>query len=454
MAVLLRRAWSSAASLARSVERRLALLAPAPADSAQIALPFSEPDGDDDEPAMLLGARGLDDAAEEQRTLERLLALARRAAGAESKVAALVRLLRRVREPVLIFTEYRDTLAHVAGALPVPSIRLHGGMTALQRQAAARAFTGGPAAVLLATDTASEGLNLHARCRLVVNLELPWTPLRLEQRVGRVDRIGQSRPVHALHLVARGTGEESIVARLAEREARARASLEQVAEAVVLGNPPAEVSGLAVAPHVPAKHIVTMDLGKEAHAEAERLRSARALIESDALASERPAICVLRSRPRTGSGRFWVWRLTFADENGRLLWESLLALRAQAGRGPVTAERARECLHGRDGRVTALIEQAQGRRLVEVAEEMRAGVELLTRREEAIARAVEATHARLAAALLQPGLFDRRAERAARARASLVDEVRSRAAARVKQLEACGRPAVEERRLVFAVAFE
>jgi hypothetical protein len=79
---------------------------------------------------------------------------------------------------------------------------------------------------------------------------------------------------------------------------------------------------------------------------------------------------------------------------------------------------------------------------------------LLRRREQAIARAVEARHARLAAALLQPGLFDRRTERAATARASLVDEARSRAAARVTQLEAAGRPVVDECRLVFAVAFE
>ena len=47
--------------------------------------------------------------------------------------------------------------------------------------------------VLLATDAAGEGLNLHHNCRVVVNLELPWNPMRLEQRIGRVDRIGQTR---------------------------------------------------------------------------------------------------------------------------------------------------------------------------------------------------------------------------------------------------------------------
>ena len=306
--------------------------------------------------------------------------------------------------------------------------------------------------MLLATDAASEGLNLHTRCRLVINLELPWTPLRLEQRVGRVDRIGQSRPVHALHLVARGTGEESVVARLSERETRARASLEQIAEAVPVG----ASRGAAHWPGepLPMKDVITMDLRKEAQAEAERLHCARALIDSDAVTSRRPAICVLRGRARMDRRRFWVWRLTFADGNGRLLWESLVPLEAHATRGPSTPGWARVSLDGRDARLTALIERAQGERLTQIADEMRASVVLLRRREQAIARAVEARHARLAAALLQPGLFDRRTERAATARASLMDEARSRAAARVTQLEAAGRPVVEECRLVFAVAFE
>ena len=79
------------------------------------------------------------------------------------------------------------------------------------------AFAVTPDAVLLATDAAAEGLNLHERCRLVVNLELPWNPMRLEQRIGRVDRIGQRRTVHAFHLVADGTGEARVADRLRAR---------------------------------------------------------------------------------------------------------------------------------------------------------------------------------------------------------------------------------------------
>ena len=75
---------------------------------------------------------------------------------------------------------------------------------------------------LLATDAGAEGLNLHHSCRVVIHVELPWNPVRLEQRTGRVDRIGQARIVHAVHLIARGTGEMRILARLQSRIREAR----------------------------------------------------------------------------------------------------------------------------------------------------------------------------------------------------------------------------------------
>jgi SNF2 family DNA or RNA helicase len=68
-------------------------------------------------------------------------------------------------------------------------------------------------------------LNLHQSCRTVVNLELPWNPMRLEQRIGRVDRIGQKHTVHAFHLLADGTGELRILSRLRERIDAAKAAI-------------------------------------------------------------------------------------------------------------------------------------------------------------------------------------------------------------------------------------
>ena len=226
MAVLARRACSSAWSLARSIERRIALLASDSAPAmAQLRLPLFELSADE-EPGAELSAPGLDDRNEERRWLEHVLSLAVRAEPGESKLRVLTRLLRRVQEPAIVFTEYRDTLMRIASALQhLAPVTLHGGLTATERRDHLQAFQSGAARLLLATDAASEGLNLQQRCRLVINLELPWTPLRLEQRIGRVERIGQSRRVHAVHLLAADTAEESSVRRLRVRADRASGAL-------------------------------------------------------------------------------------------------------------------------------------------------------------------------------------------------------------------------------------
>ncbi len=232
MTVLVKRACSSAASLARSLERRLLLLTHTSPDfETQLGLPFEHSEAADEEPLAALATAGLGDLSEERGHLQRILALARDATVDESKLRALQRLLRRSGEPTIIFTEYRDTLARIASALPddVKAVRLHGGLTSLERRDALREFTCGSARLLLATDAASEGLNLHHRCRLVVNLELPWSPLRLEQRVGRVDRIGQPARVHALYLVAGATAEQHTVSRLLERMVQAGSALSEPA---------------------------------------------------------------------------------------------------------------------------------------------------------------------------------------------------------------------------------
>ena len=125
----------------------------------------------------------------------------------------------------MVFTEYRDTLLHLRRSLERPALVLHGGLARDERSEVLESFARDPCGLLLATDAAAEGLNLHHRCRLVVNLELPWNPMRLEQRIGRVDRIGQRRTVHAFHLIAGGTGEERLLARLRARVQTAKADI-------------------------------------------------------------------------------------------------------------------------------------------------------------------------------------------------------------------------------------
>ena len=137
----------------------------------------------------------------------------------------MLRRLGRLHEQAIVFTEYRDTLLHLRQHLSCDCAVLHGGLTRDERRMQLERFTTGRCRVLLATDAAGEGLNLHERCRAVVNLELPWNPMRLEQRIGRVDRIGQKRRVHAFHLVSRGGGELRILDYLRAKLTRARADI-------------------------------------------------------------------------------------------------------------------------------------------------------------------------------------------------------------------------------------
>jgi superfamily II DNA or RNA helicase len=230
MLVLIRRALSSMHALAVSLERRLQLLESESA-SDQLALPFEwrasgVADGDEVEDEVLR-APGMSDRTLERAWLSALRSLASRAARDGRKAQAIVRLVRRIREPAIVFTEYRDTLNALAAGLNrlAPIAVLHGGQTPETRAAALADFQAGRARLLLATDAASEGLNLHHRCRLVVVNELPWNPNRLEQRIGRVDRLGQSRRVHAISLVAADTQETRFLERLTVRRERITTAL-------------------------------------------------------------------------------------------------------------------------------------------------------------------------------------------------------------------------------------
>jgi superfamily II DNA/RNA helicase len=225
--VLHKRAFASAWSLARSVERRLAALSGEQGnDATQMALPLGDPQGEliaSDEAPSWPGELRLSDAARERQLLSALHQRARSAAGDETKIAALAKLLRRADQPAVVVIGYRDTLLHVRERLGLPAFVLHGGLTREERSAALASFVDDPRGLLLATDAAAEGLNLHHHCRLVINLELPWNPMRLEQRIGRVDRIGQQLTVHAFHLIAAGSGESRLLTRLRARVASAQA---------------------------------------------------------------------------------------------------------------------------------------------------------------------------------------------------------------------------------------
>lgn len=221
--LLRRRASSSRQAFIRTAERRLRLLhavTESVTREPQRMLPFSQEAPEDE----CLPAPAWSDVRDERRCLQALTDDARRLDGPGVRVRWLVRWLRRVREPVLVFTEYLDTLRVIRSALDQTRqvTVLHGGQTSVQRALSVEQFTDGDADVLLATDAGSEGLNLQTRCRLVVHMDIPWSPRRLAQRNGRLDRLGQTRRVRALLPAVRGTHDERDARRLDARAAAAR----------------------------------------------------------------------------------------------------------------------------------------------------------------------------------------------------------------------------------------
>lgn len=214
--VLRRRASSSVAALARSLERRLEVLGAVDVTSPRTGLfDFACDDAQDDE---LMRVKAWRDDREERPELEHLLELARRLPSGGGKLSAVTRLVSRCRQPVVVFTAFLDTLRALRPLLaPYGLVVVHGAQPDALRAEAIEAFTRGDAGVLLTTDASAEGVNLHPRCRLIVHAEVPPSARMLEQRNGRLDRYGQSRRVHAV-LMASGTAEDAeALARLQTR---------------------------------------------------------------------------------------------------------------------------------------------------------------------------------------------------------------------------------------------
>jgi superfamily II DNA or RNA helicase len=135
------------------------------------------------------------------------------------KEAALIDLVRcNPTEKKLVFVHSRKTLAHVADRLESAGVslaRFDGSLSGPQKDAAIAAFRD-HATVLLCTQSGGEGRNIQF-CNTLINFDVPWNPMAIEQRIGRIDRIGQSREVFVFNLVTRGTLEERLLALLDEK---------------------------------------------------------------------------------------------------------------------------------------------------------------------------------------------------------------------------------------------
>ena len=235
--LLKKRLFSSPAAFARTLEQHMRTLNEAgkgdvSADSAREAYEWTDADFEDDSDrddatieALSVAAQAGDSITATQ--LELLERMQRWAIGAKSKPDEKSRRLIRhlnewcrpdgewTDERVIIFTEYRDTQAWLRQLLTDAGLGgdrlelLYGGMDSLERERIKNAFQYdpkvNPVRILLATDTASEGIDLQRRCHRLVHMEIPFNPNRLEQRNGRIDRHGQpADKVLIYHFVGKG----------------------------------------------------------------------------------------------------------------------------------------------------------------------------------------------------------------------------------------------------------
>lgn len=237
MQIVKKRALSSRKALETTVQRRLEALQKeaareAPPERAEIrdlqaGLPQSEITAERIAERVLRSAIPADEKRRKSEVKalkaiqKRLKALPPRDPKLEAVLAEIHRVLAEdADEKLIVFTEYLDTLTALVErfdadpALKGRYVRLQGGLSRKQRTDRQKTFEESGIRVLLATDAASEGLNLQQRCRRILHVELPWNPNRLEQRNGRVDRYGQTREPEIRYFFYPDSPEERVLDQL------------------------------------------------------------------------------------------------------------------------------------------------------------------------------------------------------------------------------------------------
>ena len=141
-------------------------------------------------------------------------------------------------ERVIIFTEYKQTLAYLIERFRKSGIQepvidmLYGGMSSEKRQEIKEKFNDPTTSlkILLATDAASEGVNLQTGCRYIFHYDVPWNPMRMEQRNGRVDRHGQYRDVYIYHFNSKDDEDMQFLSRIVQKVDQVREDLGSVGQ--------------------------------------------------------------------------------------------------------------------------------------------------------------------------------------------------------------------------------
>jgi len=149
----------------------------------------------------------------EYREIARRLAAQAGKIGTHAKLDVLTQLLRETPDRMVVFSDHRPTIQLIerqVRALDRTPIVYWGAHSTPERDKRIRAFQQDERSVLIATRAGSEGRNLQF-CNVLVNFDLPWNPMVVEQRIGRLHRIGQTREVHIVTLAAAGTIESYIL---------------------------------------------------------------------------------------------------------------------------------------------------------------------------------------------------------------------------------------------------
>jgi len=223
MILMQRLVVSSTAAIRQTLQRRLEILQD-PEESLPLILPPSASDEwadlDAEEQLSLLLHVRIPANDREQAEVESLLKLSDECeqAGSDAKAEALLKRIYAMQAEesnpnlkVLVFTEFVSTQQMLVEFLESRGFEvafLNGSMDLADRRRAQRVFAE-RADVLVSTEAGGEGLNLQF-CHIVVNYDLPWNPMRIEQRIGRVDRIGQTKPVRAINLALEGSVENRV----------------------------------------------------------------------------------------------------------------------------------------------------------------------------------------------------------------------------------------------------
>lgn len=237
MTVYRKLAASSIAAIEQALERRLLRLQ---ARLAEEVLPAQEDEQDlyVEQEERITGGR-TEFFSGETEMLEGLITLARTLRAHDTKLQAFTsRLIAGIlhsnpQERVLIFTEYRSTQTYLVSALeglaPGRVDVIHGGQSLEERAASINHFEES-GQFLVSTEAGGEGFNLQRRCHILVNYDLPWNPMRLVQRVGRLYRYGQEKPVVVFNLNVQGSLDDDILLQMYSRLEAVAADLAGVAD--------------------------------------------------------------------------------------------------------------------------------------------------------------------------------------------------------------------------------